>query len=97
MGCSQQTVIHTKIPINNTVFFRDGVGIIYNKNGKVFMATIQANTTPFLKAKIPATMVFNSSNASILDKVIINGTTYRVSHVFLRTIHNGSIIWKKIR
>jgi len=92
-GCSQNKV-HTKIPINNILFFKNSVGIVYSKDGKVYMAIIDANnTTPFMKTNIDATLVFRQQK---LEKVIINGTQYNVTALFLRKVSGYNVSWVKL-
>jgi len=95
LGCTQHTqVISTNIPVNNTIFFSNGVGILYTKDGQVFMAVINTtNTTPFKKVTVPAKLVFNGD---LLEKVVVNGTVYNVSNLYIRKVVNGTIVWEKV-
>jgi len=96
MGCSgTHEVVHTKIPVNNLVFLNGSVGIMYHKDGRVFLAIINCtNTTPFMHVKTPAIMVFNGS---YLESITINGTKYSVSSLFVRKVNGSQILWKRLR
>jgi len=91
---SNLQVVETKIPIKNIAFFSDGIGIMYYKRGRVYLAFINTNnSSAFEQAEVPAKLYFSGN---ILKKVVVHGRVYSVYRVVQRKIVNGTIEWVNV-
>ncbi len=91
---SNLQVVEAKIPIKNIAFFSDGIGIMYHKGGKVYLAFINTNnSSAFAQVEVPAKLYFSGN---ILKKVVVHGKVYSVYRVVQRKIVNGTIEWVNV-